>query len=180
FSGASLLFLFGLGISTPLIISTLFFEQLSKFTKNNKYFIIILQKALVLLILLFALNLFGDVIKMSEQKNMPLGADKMITPNKLPLFISMISLDCETCEEMMPFIKKLKDSCDGKNIEFRAIDTSDPEFAYTVQKLQMLGTPTYVLMDIKGKEAQRFIGYTDIKDIDAAIFKLTGKHCLKN
>ena len=180
FSGAIQLFLFGLGISTPLIISTIFFGKLSMFARNNKYFIIILQKALGILLVIFAINLFGAVITMAERPKIITGSDKIVTPDQLPLFISMIQTDCESCEEMKPTIKKLIDSCNGKNIEFRTIDTENPEHSYIVSRLGMMGTPTYILIDKAGKEVQRFIGYNKLKDLDEAIFKLTGKRCLNN
>lgn len=180
FSGAVQLFLFGLGISTPLIISTIFFGKLSMFARNNKYFIIILQKALGILLVIFSINLFGTVITMAERPNIITGSDKIVTPDKLPLFISMITTDCESCEEMKPTIKKLIDSCNGKNIEFRTIDTENPEHSYIVSRLGMIGTPTYILIDKAGKEVHRFIGYNKLKDLDEGILKLTGKRCLNN
>jgi len=177
-SSAFKLFLFGLGISTPLIIFTLFFRPLMNFVQRNKSFILILQKTLGIILIFFAINLLTEVSTMADRPKIPSLADKIIVPEKLPLFVSMISRDCETCQEMLPIIKKLKDSCDGKVIEFRTIDVEDPEYSYAVYKLGMLGTPTYVMIDKSGKELQRLLGYQEIKDIDNAILKLTGKKCL--
>ncbi|MCX6113066.1 MAG: cytochrome c biogenesis protein/redoxin, partial [Proteobacteria bacterium] len=154
-SSAFKLFLFGLGISTPLIIFTLFFRPLMNFIQRNRYFILILQKALGIILVFFAINLFTEVSTMADRPKIPSVADKIIVPDKLPLFVSMISMDCETCQEMFPTIKKLKDNCDGKTIEFRTIDVEDPEYSYAVYKLGMIGTPTYVMIDVSGKEVQR-------------------------
>jgi cytochrome c-type biogenesis protein len=176
--GAFKLFVFSTGISTPLILSIFFLDPIMKFTRNNKYFILTLQKVLGAVLILFALSLFGNVTMLADRPDTPSGADKIICPDKLPLFISMISFDCETCQDMLPVIKELKDNCDGKVIEFRTINVADPEYAYAVYKLGMLGTPTYVLMDTVGKESQRFMGYQTKEELDKAIFKMTGKKCL--
>ena len=178
-SSAFKLFMFGLGLSTPLIIFTLFFRPLMNFIQRNRSFILIFQKALGIILVFFALNLFTEVSTLADRPKTPSAADKIIVPDKLPLFVSMIAMDCETCQEMLPTIKKLKDNCDGSIIDFMTLDVEDPEYSYAVYKLGMIGTPTYVMIEASGKEVQRFIGYQEIKDLDNAILKLTGKKCLR-
>ncbi|MEI6079552.1 MAG: cytochrome c biogenesis protein CcdA [bacterium] len=178
--GAIKLLLFSAGLSTPLILSIFFFRPLMKFAKNNKYFIVLIQKVLGVVLIIFAFNLFGEVAMLADRTAGPSAADKIVQPDKLPIFISMISADCETCNDMLPVIKKLKDNCDGAVIDFRTIDVANPEYSYAIYRLGMIGTPTYILMDVSGKETHRFIGYQDIKDLDAAILKTTGKKCLKD
>lgn len=178
-SGAVKLFIYGVGISTPLIISVFFYQRLNKFYKNSPYFFDMVQKLIGFVILLFAINLFSNVVMLSKNANTNLSAvDKVMIPSKLPLFISFVSASCEDCETMKPVIEKLEKACGNKIIEFRTVDLDDHQFEYLAYQQGIFGTPTYLILDNNGKEKQRLFGIQRLEDIDNKIKLEAGYGCL--
>lgn len=178
-AGAVKLFIYGIGISTPLIICVFFYQRLNNFYKNSPYFFDMVKKLLGLIILLFAINLFSNVVMLSKTAHSSLNAvDKIMIPNKLPLFISFISASCEDCVTMKPIIENFKKACGGKILEFRTVDLDEHQFEYLAYQQGIFGTPTYLILDSNGKEAQRLFGPQNSDKINKTIKISTGYNCI--
>ncbi|MFH1223260.1 MAG: cytochrome c biogenesis protein/redoxin [Pseudomonadota bacterium] len=179
-SGGVKLFMFGAGVSTPLIISTFFYKKLLNFSRNNMYLLVALQKILGLILIIFSFSLFSQGLRYaSYSKAEPLQKNKLMMPTNLPLVVSFVSEDCEECKEMVPVMGKLIDSCGDKLVEFRTINMDDIQFYSLIYELEVFGSPTYIFISRKGEEKQRLIGINDIKIMDNEIEKLTGNSCLR-
>jgi cytochrome c-type biogenesis protein len=178
-AGAVKLFIYGVGISTPLIICLFFYQQLNRFYKSSPSFFDMVKKLLGFIILLFAINLFSNVVMLSKTAHANLNAvDKIMIPEKLPLFISFTSASCEDCVAMKPIIEKLEKSCGGKTLEFRTVDLDDHQFEYLANQQGIFGTPTYLMLDNNGKEKQRLIGPQKLDNLDKSIKISSGYSCL--
>jgi len=179
-SGAIKLFIYGIGISTPLIISVFFYKRLNNFYKNSPYFFDMVKKLLGFIILLFAINLFSNVVMLSKHTQENLNpTDKIMIPAKLPLFISFVSSSCEDCESMKPVIEKLEKACGKKILEFRTVNLDDHQYEYLAYQQGIFGTPTYLILDNNGKERKRFFGLQTPEDLENNIKLATGHRCLE-
>ncbi len=177
--GSIKLFLYGAGISLPLIVSVFFYRKLQNFYRNNPYFFDMVKKLLGLILLLFAFSLLSHVVTMSKNSQQKLGTiDKIMLPDKLPLFVSFNSASCDDCKTMVPIITKLKSSCGGKLIDFRDVNLDDSKYEYLAYQQGIFGYPTYILLDEKGDEKQRFYGIQKLENLDTGIKNMTGKPCL--
>jgi cytochrome c-type biogenesis protein len=177
--GAIKLFLYGVGISTPLIVSVFFYTKLQNFYRNSPYFFDMVKKLLGFILLIFAFSLLYHVVTISKNSQKQLGAiDKVMLPEKLPLFVSFNSATCEDCKTMEPVIAKLKSSCGGKVVDFRTVDMDDSQYEYLSYQEGIFGSPTYILVDSSGKEKQRLFGVLALEELDKNIKILTGNSCL--
>lgn len=178
-NGGIKLFIFSAGISTPLIISTFFYNKLLLFFKNNKYFLFALQKILGIVLIIFSFSLFSQGIKPAYYGTKDLKQkDKAILPTSHPLMVSFVSDDCDDCREMAPIVDRLRDACGDRIIEFRTINIDESQYAFLTYQLAIYGTPTYIFIDKKGEEKDRLMGIQDIKILDKDIEGLTGSSCL--
>jgi cytochrome c-type biogenesis protein len=178
--GAIKLFLYGVGISTPLVISVFFYGKLQNFYRNSPYFFDMVKKLLGFILLIFAFSLLHHVVTISNNSQKQLGAvDKIMLPEKLPLFVSFNSATCDDCKEMEPVIEKLKAACGGKIIDFRTVDLDNSQYEYLAYQEGIFGSPTYVLIDTSGKEKQRLFGIQTLEELDKNIKILAGYDCLQ-
>jgi cytochrome c-type biogenesis protein len=178
-SGAIKLFIYGVGISTPLILSVFFYQRLSSFYKSSPYFFDMAKKLLGFIILLFALSLFSNVAMIAKHAQGNLSAtDKIMVPAKLPLFISFISSSCEDCQTMKLVVQKLESACGGKVLEFRTVNLEDNQYEYLAYQQGVFGTPTYLILDNDGKEKQRLFGVQTLESVDKNIKLAIGHSCL--
>ncbi len=74
---------------------------------------------------------------------------------------------------MKPVVSGL-DKKYGDRVAFANVDYSSAENAALLEKYQVLGHPTYVVLGADGKEVERFNGYTSETDLQAAIQKAAG------
>ena len=139
--GGWYLFIYGIGLSTPLLIASLFFEKLKGFTSRNHFFVMAVKKILGLVLIIFALILFSQVLKLAniENKKELEHASTVLIPNKLPVFLTLTEPDCKSCKDMAAIIEKLKNSCGNKTIEFRDVDVKNQNYAYISIELEIIG-----------------------------------------
>jgi len=162
-----------------LIVSVFFYKRLSTFYKNSPYFFDMVKKLLGLVLLIFAFSLFYRVIvisKYSQGGTSP--TDKIMRPEKLPLFISFDSASCEDCQIMKPVVEKLKKACGARTVDFRAVDMEDSQYEYLIYQQGIFGSPTYILIDNNGQEKQRLLGIQKLEDLNKDLKILTGYSCL--
>jgi cytochrome c-type biogenesis protein len=178
--GAIKLFIYGIGISTPLILCVFFYQRILTFYKNSPYFFDMVKKLLGFILLIFALNLFYHVVTVAKNNQKQSSVtDKVMTPEKLPLFVSFVSASCEDCETMKPIIEQLNKSCGGKIVDFRTVNLDNSEYDYLAFEKGIFGTPTYILTNDKGLEKHRLFGIQKIEDLNVALEKLTNKKCIE-
>jgi len=79
---------------------------------------------------------------------------------------------------MEPVIEKLKIACGGKVVDFRTVDLDDPQYEYLSYQEGIFGSPTYILVDAKGKEKSRLFGVLELEELNKNIKILTGYSCL--
>ena len=59
------------------------------------------------------------------------------------------------------------------SIEYFHLDVDDPANATMLEQFQVVGTPTFVLLDGAGEVVQQWAGKTDVAEIEAAMAALT-------
>ena len=176
--GAIKLSIYGIGVSTPLLLSVFLYRRLADFYRTNIYFFDMVKKLLGFILLIFAFSLFHQVALVSKNAQKSISPlDKVMIPDTRPLLMSFTSSSCEDCESMKPVIEKLRTACGGKLIDFREVNVNDQQYEYLVYQQGIFGTPTYILIDDKGKEKQRLMGIQKLDTINNEIKVLTGKSC---
>ncbi|MBN1114582.1 MAG: hypothetical protein JXA66_04520, partial [Oligoflexia bacterium] len=113
--GGIRLMVFGAGISTPLLLFALFTDKITKFIKNNRPFITMLNRLLGLVLVVFAVYLLKDVPAKPQTgnpspDNANTASHQILKPGKLPLLVAVHSTECSICTEMLPVIRKLQKS----------------------------------------------------------------------
>ena len=178
--GAYYLFIYGLGVSTPLLLASLSFEKLKGFSSRNVFFIKAVKKILGLVLIAFSLTLFNQVLKLAdiENKKELQVASTILIPDKLPVFLTLTEDGCKSCKHDHLIIEQLKTSCGNKTIEFREVNISKPNYAYIALELGILGTPTHIIIDKDGQELIRYSGEQTIETLNEAIKKVTKKSCI--
>lgn len=178
--GGWYLFIYGLGVSTPLLIASLFFEKLKGFSSRNKFFIGSVKKILGLVLIFFAMTLFGMVLKLADVENKKelQHASTILVPDKLPVLLTITEPGCKSCEKTAAIIEELKKSCGNKTIEFRDVNIKNPNYAYIAIELGILGTPTYIVLGQTGEELIRLAGEQTTQSLNDVIKKVTGKSCI--
>lgn len=62
----------------------------------------------------------------------------------------------------------------GTRVAFAGVDYNNRTNKALVQKYQVLGHPTFVVLDGSGNVVKRFVGYTTKDDLEAAVKQAAG------
>ncbi len=178
--GAYYLFIYGIGMATPLLLASVFFERLKGFSSRNQLFVSSIKKILGIVLIIFSITLFIQVLKLAdiENKKEIEHASTILMPNKLPVFLTLTERGCESCERAQIIIDELKRSCGDKIIEFRELDIKNPNYAYVAIELSIPGTPSFIVLGKEGEELIRIHGERTIQEFNDVIKKATGKSCI--
>ncbi len=66
---------------------------------------------------------------------------------------------------MVPIINAVGKNCTDKELSLIKIEINNPEAQELVKKYGILGVPTFIFLDKKGKEMTRLLGYQDINTL---------------
>lgn len=178
--GGYYLFIYGLGISTPLLAASIFFERLKGFSSRNQLFINSVKKILGLVLIFFAITLFSQVLKLAdiENKKEIQYASTILMPDKLPVFLMITESGCESCERAAIIVDELKRSCGDKIIDFREVNVKNPNYAYVAIELGVPGAPSFIVLSREGEELIRLYGEKTVNELNDVIKKVTGKICI--
>jgi thiol-disulfide isomerase/thioredoxin len=78
---------------------------------------------------------------------------------------------------MEPLMEQLKTDCAGLKVKIRQVDLSNPANAPLSKKHRVVGVPTFVFLDDKGKEVARLVGRQSLKNLRQHLSLLTGTSC---
>jgi len=186
--GATYLAVYGFGLATPLVIFSIFTEAAgSLIGKLSKYLLKIERLTGVLLAGVGIVTMIGAINVPSAQKveisplplkdKNELGKVDILLQHGEFTFIEFYSPKCSICLQMVPLISRIEKDCIGKKIKIIKIDVTSSESKAIVSKFRIRGVPTFILLDKKGNEAARLIGYQPYNTLIQAISALIGEEC---
>jgi len=148
------MFFFSLGLASPLLLASFFWNYISSFIKNNPTFPLIIKKALGAFILLFAIN----IIFSSSIKNQTQSHDFNLAYNKNTLLV-VLSIDCTHCEESIETLKKINQNC--KDIDLDYLDINSHDAYKIISKYGILGAPSYLFFNSNSELLDLVAGHID-------------------
>lgn len=182
FLGFLYLFVYGLGLFAPFILVSIFSEALlPKIKSIYKHFkkieIIIGVLMIVSSIYLFSTSFNLNVFQTNNAEKHDIKSFILNTENKYPTLVEFYSSNCGICKNMEPIIDKIFTKCDGNKINLKKIDISKSENLYLKNEFNIIGVPTFILLDKDNKEVSRLIGEQTENAIYQAIATLRGEKC---
>jgi cytochrome c-type biogenesis protein len=179
--GASYLLSYGLGISIPLILLSLFIEHSRALIKKINPYLPKLEKLTGLIILLLALNMIysSGIIELIFYKEKTAQGKTIILPedNQGIRVIKFYSSGCDVCKQMEPIIEKIKKHCSKNNVDLVSLNIDQAQNRLLSIKYGVSVVPTFVFFDRNGKMVSKLIGYNPGEKILEHIGMVMGRVC---
>lgn len=157
--------MFSFGVSTPLIIATFFWNNISGFFKKNSALPVIIKKVLGTLVLLFSLSIIFEAAApkksspdLHEGHDHSLSSIRSYNENTI---LMVYSLDCYYCELATKTMKKIEDNC--KNIKLDYIDINNPDSYIVLEDMNIMGTPAFIFYNKNNELIDTISGYVEDK-----------------
>jgi len=164
------MFFFSLGLASPLIFASFFWDTLSSFIKNNPSLPLIIKKVLGAFILIFSLN----IIFSSSLKKDNIFSDLSFNYNENTVLV-VVSIDCTHCEESIQSLKKIKEHC--KDIKLDYLDINHNDAYKVISKYGILGAPTYLFFDNNSELLDMIDGHIEEEELIKTINSLFNTNC---
>jgi thiol-disulfide isomerase/thioredoxin len=163
FQMALSLFIYGAGLSAPLIViaglAPSLFAKLRKLAPHS----IVIEKILgagMVAVALFMMMGQNDALSPSpvlmdtDQK----ASNTETLKSQNPAILELYSKDCPICRAMEPIIEGISQECALKRTPIVRKDVSLPENRALISQYQLKGVPTFLFYDESGQEIARLIG----------------------
>lgn len=179
--GALYLGAFGLGLTTPLMLIAAFADRMRNLlSKAGRWFRpveVVLGLALLLVAGSMGLKALGagagGACPQAPASVVASGAESPSGPGMI--FFS--SATCPVCQRMKPMVENLAQRCSSYSIAVRTIDVSEPANAHYRDRFHLLGVPTFVFLDSRGRETARLVGEQPESSLLQAASVLAGRPC---
>ncbi len=177
FTGLLYLTTYGVGFAIPLILTAVFAESGVGFIHKTSRFLPWFERIIGVVLIFAALNFFSsllsgyDTYKECSMMNDPL------YPRGKPIMVEFYSKNCSICQKMKPIMDDIKSTCRARAVEIKELDISEPQYAHMKKSHHLLGVPTFVFLDEKGKEVSRLIGAQTTESLQQALSVLMGEQC---
>lgn len=172
--GSILLTIFGIGFATPMIITSVFAGKALSFFKKNREFIKAFEKIIGIILIFISVSMILEVADYSMPGKL---TTDVIKPKELPVMLELYDKDCSICQAMVPVVEQLKKDCHLKFVDVRQIDISEPQYRYLTTELNIVGVPTFVFINMEGKETSRLIGYQTVESLKQSVAMIINKSC---
>ncbi len=183
-TGMLYLTIYGAGFAFPLLIIAMFADAGVSFIHKTTRYLPYIERTAGLVLLFASVYFFNQVVASTvPQKSVssanPACAAEMnpVKPNGKPIMVEFYAKSCHICKAMEPLVEEIKNQCDGKSIEIRKVDISDPNYRYLSKQFHLRGTPTFVFIDRDGKEVARLVGKQNKDSLLRYMGLLRGEQC---
>ncbi len=173
-TGFMYLSIYGIGFATPLLVMAFFAEHAHKLVAKTSKHLRTIEEFIGAVMVAVALVFFMGVINPSPTVSH--GYDPTV-PSGRPLVIEFISSDCPICERMDPVLQEMRTTCAGKDVDIRQVDISLPGNRAMVKKFRLLGVPTFIMLDERGRETARLVGEQPLSTLLQATSAMIGQEC---
>lgn len=177
--GASYLAIYGLGFSVPLWIGALFAQAGLGLLKKINPHLPKIEKAIGLLLLVFAGALLVDLLPRSQPSSATGAAGSATSAAAAgePALLIFISEGCSVCQRMKPTLESLHRQCQGKKMRVEEHDLSRPEARELIVRYHLVATPTFVFLDRHGHEVSRLVGEQSESALQQSLAATFGEPC---
>lgn len=193
--GGFYLMVYSLGFALPMVLLAVFMEPFLRFLKRARKWIPVVEKTMGIILVAMGILLVINKASWLEVNlkiprsgkpqacetqglcaaeglppappSLPQTSEERTVelPKGIPVVVEFYSPKCTVCMKMVPVINALKRECQGENFKLVQVDITDPAAQELVRKFGIFGTPTFVFLDPKGKEAARLLGYQDLRNM---------------
>lgn len=173
-TGLLYLSLYGIGFATPLLLMAFFAEHAHALVSKTAKYLPAVEEFIGVVMVAVAITFFMRVV--SPMPAFSAGPD-LAAPAGRPVVVEFMSQDCPICKKMEPVVMEMQTTCSGKNVDIRQVDISRPENKHYVQKYRLVGVPTFVMIDEKGRETARLVGEQPLSTLLQATSAMIGQEC---
>ncbi|PKN47745.1 MAG: hypothetical protein CVU59_01740 [Deltaproteobacteria bacterium HGW-Deltaproteobacteria-17] len=173
-TGFLYLSVYGLGFATPLLVMAFFAEHARLLVARTAKYLPVVEEFIGAIMIAVALTFFMGVVNPAPVYRS--GADPTV-PAGRPIVVEFMSSNCSICEKMEPVVNEMQTTCSGKDVEIRQVDISLPENRQFVKKYRILGVPTFVMIDERGREVARLVGEQPLSSLLQATSAMIGQEC---
>lgn len=173
-TGFLYLTVYGLGFATPLLVMAFFAEHARALVARTAKYLPVVEEFIGAIMIAVALTFFMGVVNPAPVYRS--GADPTV-PSGQPIVVEFMSQNCPICDKMQPVVSEMQTTCAGKDVEIRQVDISLPENRHFVKKHRILGVPTFLMIDEKGREVARLVGEQPLSTLLQATSAMIGQEC---
>ncbi len=160
--GMLLLSIYGTGFAVPFLITALFADKSSSVLKRFNKLIPVFEKITGIFLLVMSVYVILNAMPsenntVSNKKNLT-NISVIKSSKNLPTMIEFYSKKCHICKSMEPIVSSIFNRCQNNKIELKKIDISEPNNLLYVKKYRIIGVPTFIFFNKKGKEVARLVG----------------------
>ena len=173
-TGFLYLTVYGLGFATPLLVMAFFAEHARALVAKTAKYLPVVEEFIGAIMIAVALTFFMGVVNPAPVFRS--GADPTV-PSGRPIVVEFMSANCSICDKMQPVVSEMQTTCSGKDVEIRQVDISLPENRQLAKKHRILGVPTFVMIDERGREVARLVGEQPLSTLLQATSAMIGQEC---
>ncbi len=94
-----------------------------------------------------------------------------------PGMVEFVSRVCPVCLRMAPVVAVAERDCAGRHVQVRRIEVDAPGGLALARRFGVLGVPTFLFFDAKGKEVARLVGEQPLSMLEQSLSVLAGEKC---
>jgi len=176
-AGALYLLVYALGFALPLLLVAAFAQVGLPLIKKIGRHLGKIEKAIGVLLIAVAVTLALDLAPALRTTG---GQDRieLTTAREAePVMIYFTSSSCSVCERMEPVMDSLLRRCSRRKVGIVEYDLAQPSLRHLIDEYRVVGTPTFVFLDKKGREVARLIGEQTEGALRQALSALMGEPC---
>ena len=85
-------------------------------------------------------------------------SDTVVAMQTRPQMVELYSEDCPICQQMKPVVQSVREECAGRQVDIRDLDVSQPANRHLIGQYRVVGVPTFLFLDNRGREVARLVG----------------------
>ncbi|MCB9524165.1 MAG: thioredoxin fold domain-containing protein [Myxococcales bacterium] len=159
--GALYLGVYGLGFAVPMFLAAVFAEAGVKALRSSNKFLPVFKKVgggfLVAVGLWLAVAGVRDLMAEPPATEAEAAKALMAAAGDKPVLVEFYKDNCSVCRAMAPVVEAVVSSCEG-HAEVRFINISKPENRHLAARHNIVGVPTFAILEPGGGEVTRMVG----------------------
>lgn len=180
--GALYLAVYGLGLATPLLLTTAFAQAGGRFLKRLRPYVPTLERVMGVALMLMALasGLSGGVALARGGR----GAGEALATltvgpggKRQPVMVELYAEKCAACKSMQPLVERLTSQCAEHNVLVRQVELSTPLGRELSRRHHVVGVPTFLVFDQELRLVRQLVGVQSEAALKETVTGLVSRPC---
>ncbi len=185
-TGALHLFFYGLGVGTPLLVTSLMAERLLPLVRRLHGQLPRIERATGAVMVAVGLwiavpaivtGLTGTIQPGRAESVAATPAASLGAPSERPRLVQYSMEGCSVCERMRPHLDQLRGDCIGHAVDIIEVNLSDPRHATVARERDVRAVPLVELVGPDGVTVERLHGERPLAELRSAASRLSGRPC---